>query len=113
MVAKVHGMVQGAERQATELDVSSGSSAEPDPVAAVPAGDDEFSDVPTESNRANPLSAPSDPGKETAQEKGQGLAGAGSYRLVRPATSDRIDVHPTPSPDRPTPHRVVIGVARK
>jgi len=113
VVAKVQGIVQGADRQATEQDRSAETSAEPDNVAAAPASDDEFSDVPTESNRANPLSATSDPGKGPTQDSGQGLAGAGSYRLVRPATSDRIDVHPTPSPDRPTPHRVVIGVARK
>lgn len=79
-------------------------------LAATLAQDEEdvFSDVPTEANRANPMVAP----KSIDTEAGQGLAGAGAYRMVRPATSDRIEVPAPAAPERPA-NRVIIGIARK
>ena len=112
--AKAHGEAQGVDRKEIEQGVSAEISADLASVVSALADDeDDFSDVPTIANQAIPTAAPSDTGDEVAQETGQGLAGAGAYRLVRPAISDRIDVHPTPSPDRPTPNRVIIGIARK
>ena len=111
VVAKVQGKVRGADRQATANGVTDEINAELANVAAALADDDEFSDVPTLANHSIPEAAPS--ARDIAQDNGQDIAGAGAYRMVRPATSDRIDVHPTPSPDRPTPRRVVIGVTRK
>lgn len=78
--------------------------------AALAEDDDVFSDIPTVSNRANPAASPS----EIDKDSGQGLAGAGSYRMVRPATSDRVAIPDPPSaPKRPSGNRVIIGVARK
>lgn len=79
-------------------------------VAAALGQDEEdvFSEVPTEANRANPLVAPN----SISPQAGQGLAGAGAYRMVRPATSDRIEVPAPAAPERPT-NRVIIGIARK
>ena len=111
MVVKVQGKVQGVDRQAIGNGVTDELSVELASVAAALADDDEFSDVPTVANHSIPEAAPS--AKDIVQDNGQDLAGAGAYRMVRPATSDRIDVHPTPSPDRPTPRRLVIGVTRK
>jgi hypothetical protein len=98
------------DEQAAQLARSAEISAEFAAVAAALAQDeDAFSDVPTVANRANPTVSPG----EINKEKGQGLAGAGAYRLVRPATSDRIEVPAPATPERPSVNRVVIGVARK
>jgi hypothetical protein len=99
-----------AEQQKAKLRKAAETSTELVSVAATLALDEEevFSDVPTEANRANPMVAPS----SVDAAAGQGLAGAGAYRMVRPATSDRIEV-PTPAaPERPA-NRVIIGIARK
>ena len=79
---------------------------------ALAQDEDVFGDVPTVANRANPTVSPSEPSAMDKQED-QGAAGAGAYRLVRPATSDRIAVPAPPTPERPSVNRVVIGVARK
>jgi hypothetical protein len=98
------------DEQAAQLARSAEISAEFAAVAAALAQDeDAFSDVPTVANRANPTVSP---GKIDKGED-QGLAGAGAYRLVRPATSDRIEVPAPAAPERPSVNRVVIGVARK
>jgi hypothetical protein len=77
-------------------------------VAADMAQDeDAFDNTPTVANRANPTVSPS----KIGNQEGQGLAGAGAYRMVRPATSDRIE--PAAPAKRPSGNRVIIGVARK
>ncbi len=88
-----------------------------DVAAALAEDDDAFSEIPTVANRANPTTQASEPASENDQANGQGLTGAGAYRMVRPATSDRIDVpapatHERPATDRAI-NRVIIGVARK
>jgi len=90
--------------------VSAEISAELASVAAALAADEDdvFSEVPTEANRANPMIAPN----AMAPEAGQGLAGAGAYRMVRPAISDRIEIPAPAAPERPA-NRVIIGIARK
>lgn len=84
-----------------------------DVAAALSEEDDAFSDTPTVANRANPTTPPS----EIDKASGQGLTGAGAYRMVRPDTSDRIDVPAPSTPERPAAdralNRVIIGVARK
>jgi hypothetical protein len=99
-----------AEQEAARMARSAEISAEFASVAAALCQDeDAFRDVPTVANRANPTVPPS----EVDTGEGLGLAGAGAYRLVRPATSDRVTV-PTPAPpDRPSANRIVIGVTRK
>jgi hypothetical protein len=77
-------------------------------VAADAAQDeDAFSNTPTIANRANPTGSPS----KIDKQEGQGLAGAGAYRMLRPATSDRIEL--AAPAKRPSGNRVIIGVARK
>ena len=85
-------------------------SAELPGVATELAGDDEdaFCEIPTVANRANPTVSPS----EIDKEAGQGLAGAGAYRMVRPATPDRIESPARAAPERPA-NRMIIGIARK
>jgi hypothetical protein len=84
-------------------------------VAAALAGEEEdvFSEIPTVANRANPTGSSS----EIDKEAGQGLAGPGAYRMVRPATSDRMEVPAPAARQRPAAgrvaNRVIIGVARK
>lgn len=65
--------------------------------------DDAFDDVPTVANRPIPAVATDVPPPEPTP-------GIGSYRLVRPATSDAM---PLPAQKTPRPTRVVLGVARK
>ena len=74
--------------------------------------EDEFDEVPTISNRANPTS---EAGKAVKGDNSpQGTpSGAGSYRLVRPAISDQIAVSSPAGAERPSGNRVVIGIARK
>ena len=99
-----------AEQQKAQLRKTAETSTELASVAAALAQDEEdaFSDVPTEANRANPMVAPQSMGAAADQ----GLAGAGAYRLVRPATSDRIEIPAPAAPERPA-NRVIIGIARK
>ena len=93
-----------------EPSASAETSAESASVAAALAQDEEvFSEIPTVANRTNPTVSPS----ELDKNKDQGLGGAGAYRLLRPATSDRIAVPSPAVPDRPAAKRVIIGVARK
>ena len=85
-------------------------SAELASVAAALAQDEEdvFSEVPTEANRPNPMASPNSIDRHAGQEP----AGAGAYRMVRPAISDRIDIPAPAAPERPA-NRVIIGIARK
>ena len=80
--------------------------------AALTQDEDAFSEVPTVANRANPTVSPSEQ-SETDKDGGQGLGGAGAYRMLHPATSDRIAVPSPTGADRPAANRVIIGVARK
>lgn len=72
--------------------------------------DDPFHEIPTVSNRVNPTAEIENNDFAPTNEPHTGV---GAYRLVRPATSDRIE------PQQPTPgqktqgNRVVIGIARK
>jgi hypothetical protein len=88
-----------------------------DVAAALSEDEDAFNDTPTVSNRPNPTTQPSEPPSEPEKVSDQGLTGAGAYRMVRPATSDRIDVPAPAAPGRPAAdramNRVIIGVARK
>ena len=103
----------GTEMQAAQAARSAEVSAELASVAASLAqGEDVFSEIPTVANRANPTLSPSQP-SETDKDGGQGLGGAGAYRMVRPAISDRIGVPSPAGADRTAGNRVVIGVARK
>ena len=97
--------------QVADQGLSAEISAELASVAAALAQDDEdaFSEIPTIANRANSTVSPSEIDKEAVP----GPAGAGAYRLVRPATSDRIEVPVPAAPRRPIVNRVIIGVARK
>jgi len=85
------------------------------PADSALAGEEEdvFSEIPTVANRANPTGSSS----EIDKEAGQGLAGPGAYRMVRPATSDRMEVPAPAARQRPAAgrvaNRVIIGVARK
>jgi hypothetical protein len=102
---------RGTTPQVAEPGLSAEISAELASVAAALAQDDgdAFSDIPTVANRANSTVSPS----EIDEEADQRTARAGAYCLVRPATSDRIEV-PAPTPSRrPMANRVIIGVARK
>lgn len=69
--------------------------------------EDPFTEIPTIANHANPTASPSEMDKDAVQ----GLAGAGSYRMVRPAISDTL-APPAPA-KRPSGNRVIIGVTRK
>jgi hypothetical protein len=69
--------------------------------------EDLFTETPTIANRANPTASPSEVDKDAVQ----GLAGAGAYRMVRPAISDTL-APPAPT-KRPSGNRVIIGVTRK
>jgi len=90
--------------------VSAEISAELASVAAALARDeDTFSEVPTVANRANPTISPS----EIDLEAGQGLARAGSYRMVRPATSDRVAIPSPAGAGRPPASRLIIPMPRK
>jgi hypothetical protein len=75
--------------------------------AALCEGEDVFSDVPTVANRTNPTASSSE------IDEGQGSAGAGAYRMVRPGTSDRIAVPAPATHQRPSGNRVIIGVVRR
>ena len=80
-----------------------------DATAALSEDEDVFSEVPTVANRANPTASP----REIDKESGEGRAGAGAYRMVHPATLDRIAVPVPAAPQRAVAKRVVIGVTRK
>lgn len=70
---------------------------------AADADADSFDDVPTVSNRTNPMieALPEEP-----------TPGIGTYRMVRPTTPDIVT--PPPAIKQPQkPNRLVIGVARK
>ena len=97
-----------------EPGVSAEISADLASVAIALAQDEEdgFSEVPTVANRANPTVSPSQQ-SEIDKDGGQGLGGAGAYRMLHPATSDRIAVPSPTGADRPAANRVIIGVARK
>ena len=87
---------------------SAGITAEFASVAPALADDeDAFSEIPTVANPANPTASPG----KIDKVDGQGLGGAGAYRMVRPATSDTL-APPAPA-KRPSGNRVIIGVARK
>jgi hypothetical protein len=103
--------VKETAERAAQVARSAEISAEFASVAAALGQDEEdvFGEIPTVANRANPTVSP----EEIDKEEGQGLAGAGAYRMVRPATSDRIAVPAPAAPERPSTNRVVIGVARK
>ena len=108
MSTKLH---RAEERESSPQATKSGAEETSSELAsALLTGDeDAFGDVPTVGNGANPAALPT----EADSGQSQGLSGAGAYRMVRPATSDRIAV-PTPAPaERPNGNRVVIGVARK
>jgi hypothetical protein len=108
-------LATGTRPHTAEPAVSAAIKADLASVAAAQAQDededDAFSDVPTEANRANPMVAP----HAIDAEAGQGLAGVGAYRMVRPATSDRVEVPAAPERPaaKPKANRVIIGVARK
>ena len=99
-----------AEQQKAQLRKTAGTSADLASPAMVQAQDEDdvFSEVPTEANRANPMAGP----HSIDTKAGQGLAGAGAYRMVRPAISDRVEVPAPAAPERPA-NRVIIGIARK
>jgi hypothetical protein len=63
---------------------------------------DSFDDVPTVSNRTNPMieMPPEEP-----------TPGIGTYRMVRPTAPDIVT--PPPATKAQKPNRLVIGVARK
>jgi hypothetical protein len=104
------GSPAATEPRAAKLGVMADNGAELARQAAVltDGEEDAFSDVPTVSNRANPTVSPN----EIDKEAGQGLAGAGSYRMLRPATSDHLENPAPATPERPA-KRVIIGIARK
>jgi hypothetical protein len=99
-----------AEQQKAQPRKTAGTSADLASPAVVQAQHEEdvFSEVPTEANRTNPMVGP----HSIDTKAGQGLAGAGAYRMLRPATSDRIEVPAPTAPERPA-NRVIIGIARK
>jgi hypothetical protein len=80
------------------------------PGEAVESEDDLFREIPTVSNRANPTLESADNDFSPANEPHTGV---GAYRLVRPATSDRIDVHQPTAGARTQSNRVIIGISRK
>jgi hypothetical protein len=75
------------------------------------AAADEFGDEPTKSNLRNPADqiAGGDSDNEPARTQ------TGAYRLVRPATSDRLDpsVSSLPIPAKTAKKRAIIGVTRR
>jgi hypothetical protein len=92
------------EIEALEADLE----ADPAPAPADEALEAEaFVETPTVSNRANPINSTDESGNTATPE------GAGSYRLVRPATSDRIDVRQPSAGEKTASNRVIIGIARK
>jgi hypothetical protein len=105
-VSKVSAQEPSGGEPAADINAEPASSVED-----LAQDEDSFSDTPTVANRANPTASPS----EIDKQQGHGLAGAGAYRMVRPAVSDRIEP-PAPPPTaakRPSGNRVIIGVARK
>ena len=73
---------------------------------------DLFKEIPTVANRANPTDVASAGDAGAPSMEGQ-HEGVGTYRLVRPTTSDVID---TPAPSKGDPNdarRLIIGGARK
>jgi hypothetical protein len=79
---------------------------------AVEDDEDVFKEIPTVANRSNPTADPG--GAEAGESLTEGKHdGAGTYRILRPTTSDVIE---TPAPTKVDPsaaRRVVIGAARK
>jgi hypothetical protein len=99
-----------AEQQKAQLRKTAGTSADLASPAVMQAQDEDdvFSEVPTEANRASPMAGP----HSIDTKAGQGLAGAGAYRMLRPAISDRVEIPAPTAPERPA-NRVIIGIARK
>jgi|GEM_PF-5015532 len=92
------------------------ASTEEIPVASeapeVEEDEDVFKEIPTVANRANPTAEPGSEGAAESSTEGK-HDGAGTYRILRPTTSDVIE---TPAPTKVDPsaaRRVVIGAARK
>jgi len=75
------------------------------------AGADEFRDEPTVSNRCSPAAQPA----RGDSEKDPTRTPTGAYRLVRPATSDRLDRDEPPPPvtANNSKKRAIIGVTRR
>jgi hypothetical protein len=74
--------------------------------------EDAFEETPTVANRANPTST-AGAGGEEASSTAVPSEGAGTYRIVRPATPDFVD---TPAPTKTDPNasrRSIIGSTRK
>lgn len=80
--------------------------------AAGEEDEDVFKEIPTVANRANATVGPSSGGAGASPLEGQ-HDGAGSYRLVRPTTSDVIDPPAAAKGDATAARRLVIGTARK
>jgi hypothetical protein len=73
--------------------------------------DDEFGDEPTVSNLHNPAAQP----VSRDSENDPARTPTGAYRLVRPTTSDRLDLaDPSPSaPAKTAKKRTIIGVTHR
>jgi hypothetical protein len=76
--------------------------------------DDEFGDEPTVSNLSN-LRNPAAQPVSRDSENDPARTPTGAYRLVRPATSDRLDLaDPSPSvPAKTAKKRTIIGVTHR
>jgi hypothetical protein len=70
---------------------------------------DEFSDAPTVSSRHNPAVSPVSRDSESRAARTQ----TGAYRLIRPATSDHLDLADPLSAAKTVKKRTVIGVTRR
>ncbi len=74
--------------------------------------EDAFKEIPTVANRANPTSGVIAPVDSPSSVLGQ-REGAGTYRILRPTTSDLIDTPAAAKIDPNASKRVTIGAARK
>ena len=73
---------------------------------------DVFNEIPTVANHANPTAARATVGSETTPPPAS-PEGAGSYRILRPTTSDCIDKPAPTKIDPSTSKGVITGAARK
>jgi len=72
--------------------------------------EDVFKEIPTVANRANPTAAP---GTASPAAPPAPPEGSGSYRILRPLTSDIIDTPTTTKVDGGPSKRMVLSPARK
>ena len=74
--------------------------------------EDVFKEIPTVANRANPTSGVIPPIDSPSSDLGQ-REGAGTYRILRPTTSDFVDTSAATKNDPNAAKRLIIGPARK